>query len=167
MGGYQDHGWAEDYDLWLRLFEAGAQFAKVPEVLLEWRDHPNRLTHIDGRYSPFNDLRLKVHYLVQGPLSNCDQVILWGNATSATALGGQLLNLGVPVASFVAETPLQLGPPFQNTSTITLDELFNNIKKGQRPIVLVTESDPSHRALIAQQFDTLRFRQGINWWQVG
>ncbi len=34
VGGYQERGWAEDYDLWLRMHLAGARFAKVPAVLL-------------------------------------------------------------------------------------------------------------------------------------
>ena len=28
-GGYQEHGWAEDYDLWLRLYTNGGRFAKL------------------------------------------------------------------------------------------------------------------------------------------
>jgi hypothetical protein len=35
FGGYQEHGWAEDYDLWLRVFRAGGRFAKLPEVPLD------------------------------------------------------------------------------------------------------------------------------------
>lgn len=30
VGGWRERGWAEDLDLWLRLFEAGARFAKLP-----------------------------------------------------------------------------------------------------------------------------------------
>ena len=67
LGGYRDHGWPEDYDLWLRFFLAGAGFAKIPEVLLEWREHPERLTHQDSRYSVENFLRAKAHYIAQGP----------------------------------------------------------------------------------------------------
>ena len=45
LGGYQDRGWPEDYDLWLRYRAAGRRFAKVPEVLHYWREHPRRATH--------------------------------------------------------------------------------------------------------------------------
>ena len=31
MGGYQEHGWPEDYDLWLRMHLAGAKMGKIPE----------------------------------------------------------------------------------------------------------------------------------------
>ena len=56
LGGYQDHGWPEDYDLWLRMHLAGERLAKVPEVLLDWREHPARLTRIDSRYAVENFL---------------------------------------------------------------------------------------------------------------
>jgi cellulose synthase/poly-beta-1,6-N-acetylglucosamine synthase-like glycosyltransferase len=69
IGGFQDRGWAEDYDLWLRMHLEGAHFAKVPEVLIKWRDHPARLTRVDSRYSVENFLRAKAHYLCEGPLA--------------------------------------------------------------------------------------------------
>ncbi|MGW8249714.1 MAG: glycosyltransferase family 2 protein, partial [Anaerolineales bacterium] len=69
VGGYQEHGWAEDYDLWLRLYSEGARFAKLEQVLLQWRERPERLTRTDGRYSLENFLRLKAHYLAHGPLA--------------------------------------------------------------------------------------------------
>jgi len=49
-GGYRDTGGPEDYDLWLRLLLHGHRAAKVPEVLLYWRDSPRRLSRVDPRY---------------------------------------------------------------------------------------------------------------------
>ena len=66
LGGYQDRGWPEDYDLWLRYRAAGRRFAKVPEVLHYWREHPRRATHVQSRYSVENFLRAKAHYLCAG-----------------------------------------------------------------------------------------------------
>src|SRR5690606_5954977 len=37
-GGYLDNDEPEDYELWLRLMDAGVRFAKVQEVLLRWND---------------------------------------------------------------------------------------------------------------------------------
>ncbi len=61
--GYQDRGWPEDYDLWLRLHAAGGRFAKVPRTLFAWREHAGRLTHGDPRYAIDRFLRAKVFYL--------------------------------------------------------------------------------------------------------
>jgi len=60
VGGWADHGWAEDLDLWLRLFDAGARFAKRPEALYAWRQHPHSATRRDPRYSreQFDALKL-------------------------------------------------------------------------------------------------------------
>lgn len=49
VGGYRDTGGPEDYDLWLRLLLRGHRAAKVPEVLLRWRDSPQRVSRDDPR----------------------------------------------------------------------------------------------------------------------
>jgi len=63
VGGYEDHGWAEDYDLCLRFCLAGMKLGKVPDRLLEWRDSPGRLSMTDERYSLARFRALKRHYL--------------------------------------------------------------------------------------------------------
>jgi len=78
VGGYQDHGWAEDYDLCLRVFTAGLRFAKAPEILLDWRDSPQRLSMTDERYAPSRFRNLKRHYLFQTYLKDHDVFYQWG-----------------------------------------------------------------------------------------
>ncbi len=70
VGGYQERGWAEDYDLCMRLFLHGARFGKVPQVLVEWRDTPERLSMTDDRYSFSRFRELKRHYLLDSYLSS-------------------------------------------------------------------------------------------------
>ena len=47
LGGYREVDWPEDYDLFLRADQAGIRMAKPEPILLRWREHKNRLTHID------------------------------------------------------------------------------------------------------------------------
>jgi glycosyltransferase involved in cell wall biosynthesis len=63
FGGYNTDPGPEDYELWLRWMSQGVQFAKVPEELLLWQDHPARLsrTHVDYATSRFWET--KMHYL--------------------------------------------------------------------------------------------------------
>ncbi|MCZ6688910.1 MAG: glycosyltransferase, partial [Planctomycetota bacterium] len=63
LGGYPDRPWPEDYDLILRYAAAGFRLAKVPEVLLEWREAPGRLFRKDPRYGKEPFWRCKAHYL--------------------------------------------------------------------------------------------------------
>jgi glycosyltransferase involved in cell wall biosynthesis len=67
-GGWQDNSWAEDWDLLLRMVEQGWELEKVPQVLLEWRDGPGRLTRTGAAYSVESLRRLRAHYLARGPL---------------------------------------------------------------------------------------------------
>lgn len=77
-GGYEDHGWAEDYDLCMRLFLAGKRFANVPERLLVWRDEPGRLSMNDPRYAPERFRALKRHYLLRSYLRGRSVFHQWG-----------------------------------------------------------------------------------------
>jgi hypothetical protein len=49
VGGFRDGPFPEDYDLWLRLFAKGARFHKLPDVMLQWRDHASRFTRRNWR----------------------------------------------------------------------------------------------------------------------
>ncbi|MEN8165818.1 MAG: glycosyltransferase, partial [Acidobacteriota bacterium] len=78
VGGYRDWGWPEDYDLWLRLFERGSLFAKVPRILFFWREGACRLSRSDPRYSPDAFLRCRAHFFARGPGAEGRSVIIWG-----------------------------------------------------------------------------------------
>lgn len=62
-GAYRDGAFPEDYELWLRWFEAGVQMAKLPEVLMHWNDLPGRLSRTDERYKREAFFRCKAGYL--------------------------------------------------------------------------------------------------------
>jgi glycosyltransferase involved in cell wall biosynthesis len=87
--GWEDHGWAEDWDLLLRLVERGWELAKVPEVLLEWRDSPARLTRTGAAYSEEAMFRLRAHYLARGPLGG-RPFDIWGAGPTGKRLAREL-----------------------------------------------------------------------------
>ena len=99
-GGYQDNGWPEDYDLVMRLWITGAKMAKVPEVLLRWRERPDRASRLDERYSDDSFRRCKVHYLKQTLLGKRD-VVVWGAGPVGKAFAQELQRQKVPVRAFV------------------------------------------------------------------
>jgi hypothetical protein len=70
VGGYQRRGWAEDYDLWMRLSLNGYRMQVLPEVLHVWRDHAHRLTRTSQDYAASTFFELKAHYLIQ-PYGTC------------------------------------------------------------------------------------------------
>ena len=50
-GGYNIGPLPEDHELWLRWMDAGVRFAKLPEELLIWNDHAQRLSRTHTNYS--------------------------------------------------------------------------------------------------------------------
>ena len=78
VGGYQDNGWAEDYDLIHRLNLAGYRFGNVPEMLLGWSEAPGRLSRTDPRYSRASFRACKRHYLRAGLLDGGRRFVQWG-----------------------------------------------------------------------------------------
>lgn len=51
FGGYSTEPLPEDHELWLRWMHHGVRFAKLPEELLSWHDHPQRLSRTHINYS--------------------------------------------------------------------------------------------------------------------
>ena len=77
-GGWHERGWAEDLDLWIRLFAAGARFEKIPDFLYGWRQHPASSTRTDPRYSNVTFMSLKRDALERGLLRNGRSATLVG-----------------------------------------------------------------------------------------
>jgi cellulose synthase/poly-beta-1,6-N-acetylglucosamine synthase-like glycosyltransferase len=121
LGGWREFAGPEDYDLWLRAFDAGLRFAKLPDVLLEWRDSPTRLTRTDPRYAPAAFARLKAQALVRGPLAGRPAVV-WGAGPVGKAMARALAEAGAHVAAFVEVDPRKLGQRLRGVPVVSTGE---------------------------------------------
>jgi glycosyltransferase involved in cell wall biosynthesis len=65
LSGWRDLGRPEDWDLFLRVFEADLRIARLPELLLEWRLHARQSTRTHPRYSEESLLALRAHFLAR------------------------------------------------------------------------------------------------------
>jgi glycosyltransferase involved in cell wall biosynthesis len=166
VGGYEEHGWPEDYDLWLRLAEAGARFAKVPAALLAWREHPGRLTRTDGRYAVENFLRAKAHYLVRGPLQGRQTVIIWGAGMIGRRLSKHLLRAGAPVAAFIDIDPRKIGRTRRGKPVWPAEALPELWNQSPSPVVLAAVGARGARHLIRQRLQAAGLVEGQDWWGV-
>jgi glycosyltransferase involved in cell wall biosynthesis len=122
LGGWRDLDGPEDYDLWLRAFEAGYRFAKLEEVLLRWRDWPGRLTRTDPRYAPSRFLDVKVAALGRGPLATGRRVVIWGAGVAGKAWGRALVAAGHDLAAFVEVDPRKIGERIHGAPVVGVPE---------------------------------------------
>jgi hypothetical protein len=165
-GGYQEHGWPEDYDLLLRLYLMGARFAKVPRFLLEWREHPQRLTRTDARYSLESFLRAKAHYLKLGPLHGRDAVIIWGAGMVGRRLSKHLQREDIPLVAFVDIDARKIGRARRGLPVLPPVELPAWWKRFANPVLLAAVSARGARTLIRQRLAAIGLVEGQDWWCV-
>ena len=116
VGGYRDMGWPEDYDLILRFWERGCRFGKVPDVLLDWRERPDRLSRTDRRYSEDAFRRCKVQFL--GRRLAGRNVVVWGAGPVGKAFARALQEDGRAVAAFVDLDSRKIGQTIHGAPVI-------------------------------------------------
>ncbi|HXK16678.1 MAG TPA: glycosyltransferase family 2 protein, partial [Polyangiaceae bacterium] len=92
--GYRDVAWPEDYDLVLRLLEAGHELGVVPGRLLHWRDGAGRLSRSSPRYALDAFVACKAEYLARGFLRDTERYLLWGFGDTGKALASALAKHG-------------------------------------------------------------------------
>ncbi len=134
LGGYQDNHWPEDYDLWLRMAAAGVQFARLPQTLLFWRDHPERATRTMDEYSLHSFRACKCHYLLHGFLQKSRDVIIAGAGLEARAWQRLLDAAGVTVSTWLDVDPRKIGRTLHNAPVLSPDQLHLN---GRKMIVAI------------------------------
>jgi len=122
-GGYRDCGWAEDYDLWLRMADRGVHFARLPETLFFWRDHPGRATRTMDEYSANAFRTCKMHHLKQGFLHNMRSVAIAGAGLEGRAWQRLLADNGISVSCWVDVDPRKVGRTLHGAPVVGIDLL--------------------------------------------
>lgn len=122
-GGYRDADGPEDYDLWLRLARAGCVMANLPEVLLRWRDRPDRATRRDERYRERAIRRLKLRHLLSWGLGGARRVGIWGAGPLGKRWSRLLRGRGLEVALFVEVDPRKIGQRIHGAPVIEAQDL--------------------------------------------
>lgn len=140
-GGWSEGPWAEDVELWLRLFAASVRFGKLSDVLYTWRRTPQSASWTDPRYSPEMLRQCKIHYLKRGPLNGAREVELWGVGRSLQAWAGDLRNAGVPLVRVATLNPKTIGAePVPSPSGQTVLASYTSFRVRERLRAVASKS---------------------------
>ena len=123
VGGYHEAIWAEDHDLWLRLLEQGCQFVRVPDVLLQWRDSPKRLTRQDPRYGSEARSKMRAHYLSKLPGVGENGVTIAGAGPIGKRLALDLQREGVELKGFFDVSPKRIGQTIHGVKVVSEQQM--------------------------------------------
>ena len=126
FGEYRDGPFPEDYELWLRWLECGVKMAKLPEMLLQWRERPERLTRTDSRYGVDAFYRTKAPFLcrwLERNNAHHPEVVVWGSGRTSRQRLRYLTGLGVKVSAFIDIDPRKIGYKIGGAPVLRPDDL--------------------------------------------
>ncbi len=153
VGGYRAMGWPEDYDLWLRLYGAGARFGKVPRVVLWWREWQGRATRVADEYAGTQFRRCKVHHLKELHLRGRREIVIWGAGKEGRALGKHLKRAALHIVRYIDIAPTKIGKRLLGAPIQSLDALPPSPQPGM-PYLLVAVGAQGARQLIRAELST-------------
>jgi hypothetical protein len=160
VGGYQTSAGPEDYELFLRLDQAGFGMAKLPEVMLSWRHRPGRATFSDVRYSLTNMRAAKAPFLAER-VAQCAKVrrVLWGAGPTGKRLARALAPYGFAPDAFVDIDPNKIGRRVQGVPVMAPEQL-----DVERDAVIAAVGTRGARGLIRQYLAQHGFHEGVDAW---
>lgn len=157
VGGYEDRGWAEDYDLIMRCYEAGVRMGKVREPLLDWRNEPGRLSATHERYGLSNFRALKRRYLFQTFLKDRPSFFQWGAGQVGKAW---LKEWGRHSPTAVVDVdPRKIGKVIHGVPVISADEL----PRAGEAFTVVAVGAPGARQEIRQWFGSRGYSEMLDY----
>lgn len=107
---YRAGPFPEDYELWLRMHAAGLPMAKLPRVLLAWREGAGRASRSDPRYRRESFDALRAPFLAQDPrLRQGRPLVYWGAGRPTRQRARLLIERGFPPAAWIDIDPDKIG----------------------------------------------------------
>lgn len=163
-GGYRDGDFPEDYELLLRLHQRGCRMAKLPEVLLDWRDSGGRLTRTDPRYSREAFDRIRARYLAADPrLQQERPLVFWGAGRKSRKRIEHLLEHGFRPSAWIDVDPRKIGNRIEGVRVFEPGWL----RCKDKPFVLSYVNNHGARELIAAALQAMGYNEGKDYLMVG
>ena len=165
LGGYRDGDFPEDYDLWLRMSQAGCRMAKIPQVLLHWRQPPLSHSRRDPRYAREAFDRLRAAYLARDRrVCSARSLAFWGAGRRTRRRTRWLRELGFRPAAWVDIDARKIGNVVGGAPVVPPAWLST---QDPRPFVLSYVAAHGARDEIGACLGSMGYRRGRDYLMVG
>ncbi len=151
IGLYRDNDYPEDYDMVLRSWLQAIPMCKPEPILLRWRDHADRLTRTDKRYSRLAFTQLKAQALahisgeIQARLNN--GIWICGTGRNARNWHDALQSQNLNVSGFVDLETENRKHQKRHLPVITYDELLD--KRGRCIVISAITNSAARDKLLS------------------
>jgi glycosyltransferase involved in cell wall biosynthesis len=165
LGGYAEGPFPEDYELWLRVHEAGLAMAKLPRVLLAWREGEGRASRVDPRYAREAFDELRAAFLARDRrLRQGRELVFWGAGRPTRQRARRLIERGLAPAAWVDIDPRKVGHVVWG-APVRPRQWLDGLRL--RPFVLVYVTNHGAYDLITGWLGAMGYRPGADYLFVG
>jgi glycosyltransferase involved in cell wall biosynthesis len=165
LGAYRSGHFPEDYELWLRMHAAGLRMAKLPQILLEWREHPQRLTHTDPRCSDAAFANIRLDYLAHEPRLNSGRdLAIWGAGRQTRKRLEPLLKTDLALWAWIDIDPKKIGNRLSGVPVLSPESLKQLLPK---PFILVAVRNHGAQELIRSELESMGYQISTDFIPVG
>lgn len=164
LGGYREGNFAEDYELWLRMHQAGLSMTKLPEIHLDWRESPRRLSRVDPRCSQQAFDQLRANYLAMDPRLHSRPLVMWGAGRKTRQRCRLLLERGFTPVAWVDIDPRKIGQYIHKVPVVDPDWL---LQWPSKPLVLVYVRNHGAREGIQSFLEEADYQRGRDFLFIG
>ena len=156
-GNYTVEPVPEDFELWLRWLAKGVRFAKIPEVLLQWADPPQRASRMLENYAQQGFFCLKAIYFKDWWQKNHRQrqLWVWGYGREVFAKVKPLIEQGVQPAGYI---DLQERPASKRRV-----RHYTTVTANQHDFYLIFVGDRLGKEKIAGYLNSLKLQAGSHY----
>ena len=166
LGPYRNGDVAEDWELWLRWLDAGVRFFKLPHVLYQWNDPPQRLTRTDARYADDANNRLRAFWLRREYLRRApERLYVWGAGRVARRRLSPLWDDELRPAAFIDIDPKKIGQRVRNLPGAPVPIIAPDALPPAADNVLLLNALTAHGAAeeAGRWLENHGWRQGRHW----
>lgn len=165
IGGYRDGDFPEDYELWLRIHYAGWGMAKIPRVLLRWRERHDRTSRVDTRYARTAFDALRARYLADDErLRTGRPLVIWGAGRKTRLRVRHLIEQGARPIAWIDIDPKKIG---NNVWGIPVHPPAWLLNAEPMPFVLIYVANHGAREEIESYLHGTRYRRSRDYLAVG
>ncbi len=159
LGGYTAGPFPEDYELWLRMHHAGYTMAKLPRVLLGWREGADRTSRRDPRYARAAFDHLRMCFVARDRrVRTARLIVFWGAGRLARQRARLLMEHGVQPHAWIEINPRQIGTVIAGAPV----QPPHWLRQAPRPLVLILVTTHGARADILATLSTWGYRNGVD-----
>lgn len=164
LGGYKQGEFPEDYELWLRLFNAGKHMMKLDEVLIDWRESDSRLSRTSSRYSDAAFELIRAEYLAKDWRLQGRKIVFWGAGRKTRQRTQYLIDRGIKPVAWIDIDNKKIGKQY-NSARVFLPEWLRQ-QHNERPFVLNYVRNHGVRDLCRQYLDKAGYVMGQDYLDV-